>query len=36
MFPVEPTSPSEPWGLLVADPGNGLRVMARRSDNEPL
>ena len=36
MFPVEPTSPSEPWALLVADPGNGLRVMARRSDNEPL
>jgi hypothetical protein len=36
MFPVEPSSPSEPWALLVADPGNGLRVMARRSDTEPL
>lgn len=36
MFPVEPASPSEPWALLVADPGNGLRLMSRRGDNEPL
>lgn len=36
VFPVEPSSASEPWSLLVADPGNGLRLMARRAENEPL
>ncbi len=36
MFPVEPTSASEPWSVLLADPGNGLRLMARRVENEPL
>ncbi len=36
VFPVQPNSPSEPWSLLVADPGNGLRLMARRGGTEPL
>ena len=36
VFPVEPSSASEPWSLLVADPGNGFRLMARRAENEPL
>ena len=36
MFPVEPAAPSEPWSLLVADPGNGLRLMTRHAQNEPL
>ncbi len=36
VFPVEPASPSEPWSLLVADPGNGLRLMSRRGESEPL
>jgi len=36
IFPVEPASPSEPWSLLVADPGNGLRLMSRRGESEPL
>ena len=25
-----------PWSLLVADPGNGLRLMSRRGESEPL
>jgi hypothetical protein len=36
VFTVEPTSSSEPWALLVADPGNGLRLMARAGDREAL
>lgn len=36
VFPVPPTTASEPWSILVADPGNGLRLMARRASAEPL
>ncbi len=35
IFPVEPATASEPWSLLVADPGSGLRLMVRRNDNDP-
>ncbi len=36
VFPVQPTSLSEPWSVLVADPGNGLRLMVRHGGTDPL